>query len=183
MAQGALANVFRRLPMPVGKPIQLHFRPGLTAFRGRLLSRRQQGVAVHAGAFLRKRELILDSGLISRPSELARILIHEIFHFAWVRLGNARRRSFEELVRAELRRGARGELGWSAELRKNRLKPADVRDRSRRWREYLCESFCDTAAWRFAGLRHHTEFTLDAVNRARRRRWLRRAGLEACIPV
>ncbi len=138
---------------------------------------------MHAGAFLRKRRLVLDSGLISRPSELARILIHEIFHFAWVRLGNTRRRSFEELVAHEIRRGARGELGWSAQLRKNRLRPPDVRDRTRHWREYICESFCDTGAWRFAGVRAHAEFTLDAVSRARRRRWLREAGLEDSIPV
>lgn len=178
-----MANVFRGLPPPEGDPIRLRFRPGLTACRGRLLSGRKQGVAVHAGAFIRKRELVLDSSLTGQPSELARILIHEIFHFTWVRLGNARRRSFEELVGHELRQGARGELGWSSELRKDRLRPADIRDRSRRWREYVCESFCDTAAWRFAGLRAHAEFTLDPVSRARRRRWLRNAGLEACIPI
>lgn len=138
---------------------------------------------MHAGAFIRKRELVLDSGLLRRPPELARILIHEIFHFAWVRLGNGSRGSFERLLAEELRRGIRGELGWSAELRKKQLSPDQVRDRSRRWREYVCESFCDTAAWRFAGLREHEEFTLDAAARRRRRRWFRHAGLESSIPV
>ncbi len=56
-----------------------------------------------------------------QPRELARILVHELFHFAWVRLGNPARRSYEALVREEWKRRARGELGWSAESRKRAL--------------------------------------------------------------
>ena len=103
--------------------------------------------------------------------EFPRIFVHELFHFIWVRLGNPARRSWERLVKAEWREGARGELGWSAEWRKRALAPRDARSRSRRWREYCCESFCDTAAWLYSGARRHDEFTLATGRRARRRAW------------
>jgi len=102
---------------------------------------------------------------------LKRILIHELFHFVWLHLGNPSRRSWEELLLEEFRGHARGELGWSAEWRKLELGECDRRQRSRRWREYACESFCDTAAWLFTGLRRHAEFTLCARRREARRGW------------
>ena len=64
---------------------------------------------------------MLDQELERQPRELARILVHELFHFAWVRLGNPARRSYEALVREEWKQRARGELGWSAESRKRAL--------------------------------------------------------------
>jgi hypothetical protein len=145
--------------------------PALRAHRGRLVSGGREGAEVHAGAFLRKRVIVLDAELLERPRELARIFIHELFHFVWLRLGNPARRSFEELLRAEIRRGARGELGWSAEWRKLKLSTADHRKRTRRWRQYVCESFCDSAAWLLAGTSRHSEFTLGRADRERRRRW------------
>ena len=120
---------------------------------------------MHAGSFLRERRIILDSGL--KNSELRRVLLHELFHFAWVRLSNRRRASWVDLVGCELRRNAGGELGWSAEWRK-----ADLPLRGERFhRDYLCESFCDTGAWRYSGLRKHPEFTLAAHWRDARRTW------------
>ena len=88
-----------------------------------------------------------------RPPELARILTHELFHFAWVRLSNQSRRSYEALVRNEWKRRTRGELGWSAESRKAALFQGSriAARRGKYWREYLCESFCDTAAWLYSG--------------------------------
>jgi hypothetical protein len=71
--------------------------------------------------------------------------------------------AYEQLLGAER---APGELGWSAEWRKLALTPAHRRDRSRAWREYCCESFCDTAAWLWSGLARHPEFTLAAQYRA-----------------
>jgi len=106
------------------------------------------------------------------PGELSRIALHELFHFVWVRLGNPTRKRWEELVRNQIRRGAGGELGWSAEQRLLALQAGDLQHRSRRWREYVCESFCDSAAWAFGILRSHAEFTLQPVFRAERRRWL-----------
>jgi hypothetical protein len=119
--------------------------------------------------------IVLDASLLSEAGELARIFVHELFHFVWLRAGNPLRLSYEFLLADEMRAGARGELGWSAECRKRRLTPGDARRRTRRWREYACESFCDSAAWLFAGLRRHDEFTLAARYCGARRRWLRRA--------
>ncbi|HEY1184011.1 MAG TPA: hypothetical protein VGE89_07490, partial [Bryobacteraceae bacterium] len=100
-----------------------------------------------------------------------RVFVHEWFHFVWRRAGNPLRRDFEALLAAERRAGARGELGWSAEWRKRALTAQEVRVRSRRWREYCCESFCDTAAWLYAGAAKHAEFTLALRFRRRRQAW------------
>jgi hypothetical protein len=172
-----------RMPPLAGRPVVLRALPDLRAHRGRLLSGGSRGREVHAASFLRKREIVLDSALGARPCELARILVHELFHFAWLRAGNPVRRSWEALLAAEMRRRARGELGWSAESEKTSLAPADVRNRSRRWREYACESFADTAAWMFAGLRTHAEFTLARRFRSERRAWFRKTFGETGISI
>ena len=118
---------------------------------------------------MRERLMLLDPAL--RGAELRRIVVHELFHFVWLRLGNPKRREWETLLRLET---ARGELGWSAEWRKLELAPKDRARRTRRWREYACESFCDTAAWVYAGLKRHSEFTLSSRARARRAAWFKR---------
>jgi hypothetical protein len=120
--------------------------------------------------------ILLDAGLLDQAGEFERILVHEIFHFAWVRLSNQTRRSWEGVLASELAAGSRGELGWSAEWRKNKLGKdklgrSDIRRRTPAWRRYVCESFCDTAAWLCAGLRLHDEYTLAAGPRRIRRRW------------
>jgi hypothetical protein len=122
---------------------------------------------VHAGSFLRQRRIAFDC----RAGEFARVFVHEVFHFVWLRLGNPRRLSYERLLRGEFAAGARGELGWSAEWRKLKLKRNDVTRRSRRWREYCCESFCDSAAALYSGVGKHEEFTLGRGYRAGRGRW------------
>ncbi len=149
--------VLRRLPALAGQPIRVQAANGLGERRG----------PVHGGAFVRERRMAFDCP----AAEFPRIFVHELFHFAWVRAGNEARWSFERMLREEWKAGARGELGWSAEFRKRALAAADVRGRGRRWREYACESFCDTAAWLYAGLRAHAEFTLAPHRRERRRRW------------
>lgn len=125
---------------------------------------------------------MLDSDLRRHPKELSRILVHEVFHFAWVRLSNLARTSYEEMIQREFAAGARGELGWSAEWRKE-----SMRDRAAqtgvRWREYLCESFCDTAAWIYSGIEEHDEFTLAARFRARRAQWFQSAFRGSRIPI
>ena len=154
--------VLRRLPPLSGASIAVERAPALRDRRG----------AVHAGAFLRERRIALDC----TAHEFPRIFVHELFHFVWLRAGNPARRSFERLLAAERRAGVRGELGWSAEWRKLALAPADFRIRSRRWRDYCCESFCDTASWLYSGLRAHPEFTLAARFRTRRRAWFASFG-------
>lgn len=153
----------------------MRFRPGLVAYRGKLYSRKATGEPIHAGTDIPKRIVILDSALTTQPPELARILIHEVFHFAWVRLGNPRRDSWAELLANEFRQGARGELGWSAEYRKLDLVRECGRDSAvaahPNWREYVCESFCDTAGWRYSKIAEHDEFTLRPRYRSARERW------------
>lgn len=147
----------RMPPLVTTSPIRVQWHPGLRDGHG----------PVHAGSFLRERRIAFDC----RRDEFARVLVHEVFHFAWLRLGNPRRRSFEALLSGEWDARARGELGWSAEWRKRELEPADVARRSRLWREYCCESFCDSAAWLYSGVRKHPEFTLGGGCRTRRRLW------------
>lgn len=116
-----------------------------------------------AGADIRRREIHLHPCLQDDPDECSRVLTHELFHFAWVRLGNPRRAEWKALLQVELAAGARGELGWSSEWRKQRL-PA-------RFAEYACESFCDTAAWLYSTCRDHEEYTLAVRWRTRRKAW------------
>ncbi len=160
-----------RFPPIAGSPIRVEFLPALSARNGKLLSRQNAGAPVHAATFLRQRRIVLDSELRSNRPELERILAHEVFHFAWLRLGNPKRRSYEILLASEFHRGARGELGWSAESRKEALRSRERRSRDRRWREYCCESFCDSAAWILTGRGRHGEFTLPRADRERRRQW------------
>jgi hypothetical protein len=159
---GLPGRLLRRLPPLAGAPIRIHFIEDLRDRHG----------AAHGGAFLRERRIALNCACV----ELPRILAHELFHFVWFRLGNAARRSWEEALRREIGAGARGELGWSAEWRKRALQAPEVAARQRRWREYCCESFCDTAAWLFSGIARHEEFTLAQRFRERRRAWFIDAG-------
>jgi hypothetical protein len=156
-----------RLPTLAGAPIGLFSAAGL----------RDGGREVHASSFLRKRSIEFNCP----NGEFARVCIHELFHFVWLRLGNQRRRSYEEVLRKECAAGARGELGWSAEWRKRELTAGDIQTRSRLWREYCCESFCDTAAWIYSGIRWHEEFTLALRFRKKRSDWF--AGIERSAPL
>ena len=57
--------------------------PSLTADRhAAILLNRPHGLPVYAGSFIRKRQIVLDRELERQPRELARILVHELFHFA-----------------------------------------------------------------------------------------------------
>ena len=149
--------VLRRLPPISGAPVRIQNAHALGGRRG----------AVHAGAFVRERRMAFDCS----RAEFPRIFVHELFHFIWARLGNPARHSYELLVKHEWQAAARGELGWSAEWRKRALAAGDVQRRSRRWREYCCESFCDTAAWLYSSAARHSEFTLAGGGRRRRRAW------------
>ena len=157
----AVRPLLRRLPPLAGPPIRLETVRGLRDRRG----------AVHGGAFLRERRIAFDCV----RAEFPRIFVHELFHFVWLRAGNPARLAYEELLLAERSLDRRGELGWSAEWRKHELCARDLGRRTRRWREYCCESFCDTAAWMYSGLRRHPEFTLTAEPRRARRMWFRDA--------
>jgi hypothetical protein len=156
------------MPAFWGDPITVSFRPELTASRGKLLSRAKTGMPVHAGSRIRQREMVLESELLENRNELIRIFIHETHHFVWARLGNPRRRAFEEVLAREMAAKARGELGWSAEMIKRQLGPADQRSRSRKWRSYVCEAFCDTAACLYSPAPSHDEWSLAESWRRKR---------------
>ena len=170
------------LPPLDGRRIRVFMRPALTAHRGRLLSGDPRGVAVHAGSFLKARRIILEKELLRNRNRLARIFLHEVFHFVWWRLGNRVRRSYEDMLASEIRRGAKGELGWSAESTKVVLSAEDRVTRSARWRTYACESFCDTAAYCFGTTRRYAEATLPTFYRRTRRDWLKNS-LPAILSV
>jgi hypothetical protein len=152
------------LPVLAGRPIRVCVRPSL----GPNL----------AATSIPRRTVLLDSEVLRRHGEFERILVHEISHFVWVRLSNATRRGWEQVLVSELTAHARGELGWSAEWRKRKLVAADLQRRTPAWRRYACESFCDTAAWRFSGLKIHDEFTLAKRFRRWRQLWFQ-ARVEA----
>ncbi|HET8550169.1 MAG TPA: hypothetical protein VFL57_19295 [Bryobacteraceae bacterium] len=156
-----------------GPPIRIAFKPDLTAWRGKLLSGDKKGRPVLAGSFPRRREIVLDRDLLAKPRQLARIVLHEVFHFVWPRLGNPARLEWERVLQDELASRVEGEAGWSSEWRKARLRARDLERRTRRWREYACESFCDTAAWLFSGPKRHSEVTLRRSGLHGRRRWFR----------
>jgi hypothetical protein len=144
-----------------GHPIEIRYRRDL---------RDNAGNAAHAATFIRQRLILLDHELKQQPDEHARILLHELFHFVWIRLGNQRRQAWERHLAAEWQARTRGEAGWSAEWRKQALAPSDIAARNRRWREYCCESFCDTAACIY-NEHPSDETTLAPTRLAARGRW------------
>jgi hypothetical protein len=149
------------------------FRPHLTAYKGKLLSKSPHGDAVYAGSFLRQRKIVLDEVMLRTPRVLERIFVHEVFHFVWTKLGNKLRTSYEQLLISEFDAGLAGELGWSAESMKQQLTATDRLKRTRRWKDYMCESFCDTAGWLFGSASRYSEMTLGRAERDARRRWFR----------
>jgi hypothetical protein len=82
---------------------------------------------------------------------------------------------------SEWNSGGHGEAGWSAEWRKQKLSDADVAHRSRRWREYCCESFCDTAAWITGGA--DSEVTLGQARRRARHAWFQAHFHDRRFPI
>lgn len=152
-----------------GNPVEIRYRKGLHDTAGN---------PAHAATFIRERLILLCADL---KAERNRILWHEIFHFVWVRLGNPRRLAWERLLLQERRAQARGETGWSAEWRKSELRQPDPAQRTRRWREYCCESFCDTAAWLLSGRK--SEVTLARRWQTGRKSWFRRHLGDREIPI
>ena len=157
------------LPPLAGRPIRVRIRRSLGAHL--------------AETSIPKRVIFLDREVLVRRGEFERILIHELFHFVWVRLSNQDRWSWERVVAAEFARRSPGELGWSAEWRKATLSRRDIRNRTARWRRYVCESFCDSVAWMYAGLTRHDEYTLAAPDRRPRRAWIAKNLATRVLPL
>src|SRR5205085_12499768 len=103
------------LPPLAGRPIRVEVRRSLGPHL--------------AATDIPRRRILLDAQVLALRGEFERILIHEIFHFAWVRLSNQTLWSWESVLQAELARAksnkGSGELGWSAEWRKHKLTRVD----------------------------------------------------------
>ena len=155
-----------------GKPVPVRYRRNLRDIAGN---------PAHAATSISQRFILLDPSLKRQAKEHRRILLHEYFHFAWVRLGNQRRRAWEMHLANEWRSGGRGEAGWSAEWRKQKLTAEDVIHRTKRWRDYCCESFCDTAAWITGGI--DSEVTLARTRRRARISWFRKHFGDYLFPI
>lgn len=168
-----MATRLSSLPPLPGAPIRVEWAPAPRAAGGRLLTGGGHGDEVHAASFIRERRIVFDEALRHDAGELSRILVHEIFHFAWVRLSNGARQSWRQLLGCEFTRGARGELGWSSESRKSAIRSSASVTPDRVWSEYSCESFCDTAAWIYTAGGEHEEFTLARRFSEIRRAWFR----------
>lgn len=115
--------------------------------------------------------MVIEDSLAGRSRDLRLILAHELFHFAWWRLGNRSRGEFDGLLRNEVAAGARGELGESAAVAKSAAARCGIVSSSSSWKQYTCESFCDTAAWLYAGVSAHKCFQLAARWREKRGSW------------
>jgi hypothetical protein len=109
------------------------------------------------------------------------IFVHEMFHFVWARLSSSRRNEFRELLLTELKAKTRGELGDSAARKKQDLSLDDARLNTHPWRDYTCESFCDTAAWVYAGVAKHEAFRLAQRWRRRRAAWFKATFQGCCL--
>ena len=191
--QRALVYWVGRLPSGFGErlpQVKLAAADELWLAQGRVVvNQAPEGQAVgpqdrlHAASFIPERYLVLNRRLFRQRVELGRILYHELCHFLWPRLGNPLRKQYEELVREEFRGGVRGELGYSSEWRKAKLRAGGARipiPRQGLWREYICESFCDTAAYVLLGQERnagHSEYTLGRGARERRTKWMAGWGL------
>jgi hypothetical protein len=171
-SRNLLIKTWTGLPLKPSSPVQLAFLPELTAHRGKLLSGTNRGTPVYAASFFRKRRIVLETGLLSSPAILRFVFVHELFHFAWVRLGNRRRDEYSHLLRQEIDAHARGELGESSAVKKEELqRKFDLGVGSGLWRDYVCESFCDSAGSMFTAGPVHKGLKLGKTWTALRREW------------
>ena len=160
------------------------------AHRGTLPPQLRNGDrSTQAVSYVREKVIVLRQRLFRQRWLGQRLFYHELCHFLWPRLGVRARKRFVRHLECERARGLRGELGYSAQYRKARLlrnTGAGAKHlfrtifQGQAWREYACESFCDTGAYalaRAAGSRpalRSVEFTLGARRRpARLAAWWR----------
>lgn len=112
----------------------------MRAYRGRLAYGPGPGDQVFAASFLPQREIVLDQSLLTHAPDFVEILTHELFHFVWRRLPNADRASWSVLLESEKRPRHPGLSSKIAFERHNE------KASSAKWKHYVCEAFCDSAA-------------------------------------
>ena len=139
-----VTGIIAEFPFHAVAPIQMEISPELSVQGRLLLVSEAKGTPVHAATFLRDRRIVIETQLLSDYSALRFVLAHELLHFSWLRLGNTLRSQFAGLLQREVQSRAAGELGDSSSVAKERwkLRPAS----SQLWKNYVCESFCDTGA-------------------------------------
>lgn len=172
-SRAILVSTWMGLPLSCGDSIRVAVLPELTAYRGKLLTAQSRGSPVHAATFIRQRKIILETALLASADRLRLIFAHEVFHFVWVRFANSSRRVFSELLSTEIGKGARGEIGESSGVKKAQVLARHPHSQnSALWRDYVCESFCDSAAAFLSGAKKIDDSTLAKSWTALRRRWL-----------
>jgi hypothetical protein len=140
----------------------------LRAHRGQLLYGSGPGEEVVAASFLTRREIIFDADLLAHAPDFVNIVAHEIYHFVWRRLPNSERTGWSDLLAAEKRPS---HPGLSSRLRYDNWREAPT---PRRWKDYICEAFCDSAA----ALTHP-----NATISPHRRKWLSHLMKKRKLPV
>ncbi len=140
----------------------------MRAHRGQLGLGPGPGDEVFAASFLNQRRILLDVTLLDHAPSLVNIFTHEIFHFVWRRLPNAERGAWSELLQNEktpLHPSLSSRLAFEAHQK--RPTPA-------RWKHYVCEAFCDTAA---------ALATPGALLSSQRKQWLTNLSKRRSLPV
>lgn len=120
--------------------LKIRFASRLRAHRGKLEFGPGPGDEVFAASFLTRREIVFEESLLQHAPEFLNICAHEIYHFVWRKLSNADRAAWETVLKAE-KRPVHAGLSSRVAFDRHRERP-----NPKRWKHYLCEAFCDSAA-------------------------------------
>jgi hypothetical protein len=140
----------------------------LRAYRGKLEFGPGPGEEVFAASFLARREIVFDQTLLNHAPAFINIVAHEIYHFVWRRLPNPDRTAWASLLSREK---APLHTGLSSRLRFEAWRD---RKSDRRWKDYVCEAFCDSAA---------ALTDPNSLISPQRRRWLGNLMKRRSLPV
>ncbi len=140
----------------------------MRAHRGQLVFGEGPGQPLQGASFLAERRIVLDEALLGHAPDLVNIFAHEVYHFVWRRLSNEERKSFADLLAGEK---TPLHAGHSSRTRYEAWREKAT---ERRWRDYVCEAFCDTAA----GLTNP-----NTLISAQRRRWFGNLIKKKKLPV
>ncbi len=100
--------------------------------------------------------------------DFVNIVAHEVYHFVWRRLSNADRASFSELLAGE---ATPLHTGLSS---RTRYEAWRTKSTQLRWKDYVCEAFCDSAA---------ALTDPNAIISAQRKRWFGNLFKKKKLPV
>ena len=129
-----------RHPLPLtGRPIEIRYQANLLDTAGN---------AAHAATFIRDRLIVLDEDL-QKDSRGARCAFCSMN--CCTSSGCGRETGAASHGKTSCAKNGKRAFAANADGRPSgarmQLRAVDVRVRTRAWREYCCESFCDTGAW------------------------------------